>query len=178
MSTNRTEKEQVRVHIRWMIRRDMPEVLEIERQSFEYAWSEEDFLCCLRQRNCIGMVAEHDHKIVGFMIYELHKSRLQILNFAVAPEVRRSGVGAQMVLRLIDKLSQQRRNEILLECRERNLEGQLFFRNQAFRAINVLRCHYDETGEDAYIMQFRLDASEDSLSPFAPQNRISEFDAA
>ena len=83
-----------------------------------------------------------------------------------------------MVLRLIDKLSQQRRNEILLECRERNLEGQLFFRNQAFRAISVLRSHYDETGEDAYIMQFRLDANEDSVSPFAPQNRISEFDAA
>jgi ribosomal-protein-alanine N-acetyltransferase len=42
------------VQIRWMIRRDMPEVLEIERQSFEFSWTEEDFLCCLRQRNCIG----------------------------------------------------------------------------------------------------------------------------
>ena len=179
MITGRTPtRDRVRVHIRWMIRRDMPEVLRSEQDSFDYSWTEDDFLRCLRQRNCIGMVAEHDHKIVGFMIYELHKSRLQILNFAVAPEVRRSGVGSQMVLRLIDKLSQQRRNEIMLECRERNLEGQLFFRNQAFRATNVLRCHYDETGEDAYIMQFRLDASEDALSPFAPQNRISEFDAA
>ena len=44
MSTNRTEKEQVRVHIRWMIRRDMPEVLHTEQESFEFAWSEEDFL--------------------------------------------------------------------------------------------------------------------------------------
>jgi len=58
MSTNRTEKEQVRVHIRWMIRRDMPEVMRTERASFEYAWTEDDFLRCLRQRNCIGMVAE------------------------------------------------------------------------------------------------------------------------
>ena len=48
MSTNRTEKEQVRVHIRWMIRRDMPEVLQTEQESFEYAWTEEDFLRCLR----------------------------------------------------------------------------------------------------------------------------------
>ena len=51
MSTGRTEKEQVRVHIRWMIRRDMPEVLHTEQQSFEFAWTEEDFLRCLRQRN-------------------------------------------------------------------------------------------------------------------------------
>jgi ribosomal-protein-alanine N-acetyltransferase len=66
----------------------------------------------------------------------------------------------------------------MLECRERNLDGQLFFRNQGFRAISVLRSHYDDTCEDAYIMQFRLDASADTMSPFAPQNRISEFDAA
>ena len=29
---------EVNVHIRWMIRRDMPEVLQIERTSFEYPW--------------------------------------------------------------------------------------------------------------------------------------------
>ncbi len=178
MSATREQHAQLDVQIRWLIRRDMQEVLRIESASFEFPWTDEDFLCCLRQRNCIGMVAEHDHKIVGFMIYELHKSRLQILNFAVAPEVRRHGVGKQMVLRLVDKLSQQRRNEIMLECRERNLDGQLFFRNQGFRAISVLRSHYDDTCEDAYIMQFRLDASADTMSPFAPQNRISEFDAA
>jgi len=73
------------VHIRWMIRKDMPEVLEIENSSFEFPWSEDDFIRCLRQRNCIGMVAEHGERVVGFMIYELHKTRLHVLNFAVAP---------------------------------------------------------------------------------------------
>ena len=48
MNTSRTEKELARVHIRWMIRRDMPEVLQTEQESFEYAWTEEDFLRCLR----------------------------------------------------------------------------------------------------------------------------------
>src|SRR5215217_8821257 len=100
MSTGRTEKEQVRVHIRWMIRRDMPEVLQTEQQSFEFAWTEEDFIRCLRQRNCIGMVAEHGERVVGFMIYELHKTRLHILNFAVAPDVRRRAIGRQMIEKL------------------------------------------------------------------------------
>src|SRR4029079_7559263 len=35
--------QQLRVHIRWMIRRDMAEVLEIEAAGFEFPWSEEDF---------------------------------------------------------------------------------------------------------------------------------------
>ena len=43
-------QQQVRVHIRWMIRRDMAEVLDIERQSFEFPWFEEDFIRCLRAR--------------------------------------------------------------------------------------------------------------------------------
>src|SRR6266705_3975060 len=120
ISQARTEKEQARVHIRWMIRRDMPEVLQAEQESFEFAWTEEDFLRCLRQRNCIGMVAERGEKVVGFMIYELHKAKLHILNFAVHPSCRRGGVGAQRVAKLSSKLSSHRRTRITLEVRETN----------------------------------------------------------
>src|SRR6202022_2600936 len=165
MNAGRTEKdkEQARVHIRWMIRRDMPEVLQTEQQSFEFAWTEEDFLRCLRQRNCIGMVAEQGEKVVGFMIYELHKSKLHILNFAVSPACRRGGVGGQMVAKLISKLSNHRRTRITLEVRETNLAAQLFFRSQGFRAVRVLRAYYEDTGEDAFVMQYRFadDTSED-----------------
>jgi ribosomal-protein-alanine N-acetyltransferase len=169
------QQQEVAVQIRWLIRRDMPDVLAIEQTSFEYAWTEEDFLCCLRQRNCIGMVAERDGKIVGFMVYELHKARLRLLNFAVAPEARRQHVGQQMVRRLIDKLSQQRRREIMLEVRETNLAAQLFFRSMGFLALGVLRDRYDDTTEDAYLMRYVLAGAEDDLGIFTPTNRISEF---
>jgi len=175
MSTNRTEKEQVRVHIRWMIRRDMPEVLQTEQESFEYSWTEEDFLRCLRQRNCIGMVAEQGEKVVGFMIYELHKNKLHILNFAVNPGCRRFGVGAQMVAKLISKLSSHRRTRITLEVRETNLSAQLFFRTQGFKALRVLRSFYEDSGEDAYLLQYRL--ADDSGDDFEDTvNRIAQFE--
>ena len=175
MSTGRTEKEQVRVHIRWMIRRDMPEVLQAEQESFEFAWTEEDFLRCLRQRNCIGMVAERGEKVVGFMIYELHKAKLHILNFAVSPSCRRGGVGMQMVAKLISKLSSHRRTRISLEVRETNLIAQLFFRSQGFRAIRVLRSYYEDSGEDAFLMQYKFagDTSEDEDETV---NRISQYE--
>lgn len=149
-----------RVHIRWMIRRDMADVLAIESEGFEFPWCEDDFLRCLRQRNCIGMVAEQDDRVVGFMIYELHKSRLHILNFAVGTQFRRSGVACEMVHKLIGKLSSQRRNRILLEVRETNLAAQLFFRSAGFRAVSVLRGFYEDTPEDAYLMQYRYRGSE------------------
>jgi ribosomal-protein-alanine N-acetyltransferase len=167
-------KQDVCVHIRWMIRRDMMEVLEIESQSFEFPWSEDDFIRCLRQRNCIGMVAEHDERVAGFMIYELHRNRLHILNFAVANEFQRRGVGQQMIDKLVGKLSSQRRNRILLEVRETNLSAQLFFRDLGFRAISVLRDFYDDTTEDAYVMQYRY-KSENQEEPMMPVNRISRM---
>jgi ribosomal-protein-alanine N-acetyltransferase len=64
------------------------------------------------------MVAEHSERVVGFMIYELHKNRLHILNFAVHPDFCRRGVGEQMIRKLVSKLSAQRRSRIMLEVRE------------------------------------------------------------
>lgn len=175
MSTGRTEKEQLRVHIRWMIRRDMPEVLQTEQTSFDYSWTEEDFLRCLRQRNCIGMVAEQGEKVVGFMIYELHKAKLHILNFAVHPGQRRQGIGAQMVAKLISKLSSHRRTRITLEVRETNLPAQLFFRSQGFLALKVLKSFYEDSGEDAFLMQYQLphEASEETDDAV---NRIAQYE--
>ncbi len=152
-----TQKTFVQFNIRWMLRRDMPEVLQAEQMSFEYAWTAEDFLQCLRQSNCIGMVAEHGEKVVGFMIYEFHKSKLYIFNFVVHPTWRRLGVGTKMLARLISKLSIPHRTRITVEVRETNLAAQLFFRRQEFKAVRVLRDFYEDSGEDAFLMEYRLD---------------------
>ena len=166
-------KQQLRVHIRWMIRRDMSEVLAIERESFEFPWFEEDFIRCLRQRNCIGMVAEQGERVVGFMIYELYKTQLHILNFAVSDGVRLRGVGRQMTEKLVSKLSGQRRKRISLEVRETNLGAQLFFKNVGFRATSVLRAYYDDSPEDAYVMQ--LQYQEDAPLGTTQNDRVNRL---
>jgi ribosomal-protein-alanine N-acetyltransferase len=147
------------IHVRGMIRRDMPDVLAIEREAFEFPWSEEDFTRSLRQRTCIGMVAEYADSVVAFMIYELHRTRLHVLNFAVLRSHRRLGIGTQMLRRLIAKLAPERRSRIVLEVRETNLPAQLFFRAAGFRAVTVLRDFYRDSDEDAYLMQFGLEAA-------------------
>lgn len=167
------QKEGVRVHVRWMIRRDMPEVLAIEKSCFEFPWSEDDFIRCLRQRNCIGMVADVDDEVAGFMIYELQKTRLHVLNFAVAAHRRREKIGSRMASKLVAKLSSQRRTRVVLEVRETNLAAQLFFRHLGFRAVSVLRDFYDDTTEDAYLMQFRHRPTEIEVA--APGNRITRL---
>jgi ribosomal-protein-alanine N-acetyltransferase len=154
-----------------MIRRDMPEVLGIEHASFEYPWSEDEFLRVLRQRNCIGMIAEQGERIVGFMIYELHRNRIHVLDFATHPDFRRQGVGKQMIAKLVSKLSSQRRNRIALLLRETNVAAQYFYKTMGFRAVEVVREHFADTGEDAYGMLYHMDES--ILHPPAAVNRIA-----
>lgn len=143
-------------NVRYMNKPDMPHVLDIERESFEFAWTEEDFLSTLRTNNCLGWVCDDGDRIRGFMVYEILKDKLHVLNFAVALWARRRGVGTQMVEKMIGKLSQQRRQRIVLEVRETNLDAQCFFRAMGFEATEVIRGHYEDTAEDAYRFVYEI----------------------
>lgn len=143
------------VSVRFLIPRDMPDVLEIERASFDRPWNEDDFRCGMRQRNCIGLVAERHGEIVGFMIYELQKAKLVLLNLAVAPNARLQWVGHRLVRRLQDKVSQQRRKAIEVTVSDDNLDAHLFLRSQGFKAVAIERGYYED-GEDAYVFRFEV----------------------
>lgn len=145
-----------KAHVRWMIRRDMVRVMEIENESFDYPWDEEAFHRVLRQRTCIGMVAEAGDKVVGYMIYEMHRHRIHLLNFAVCPFHRRAGIGRQLMERLKSKLSWGRRTRINCEIREANLEAHLWFKSHDFRCLSILKEFYDDSTEDAYLFSFGM----------------------
>ncbi len=167
------------VHARWMIRRDMDEVMNIEDESFEYPWGADDFIESLRQKNCTGMVATDnadDNKVLGFMVYVLHKNRIDLLEFAVSPEYCRRGIGTHMMDKLKSKLSSRGIKRLSLSVSERNLRAQLFFRSQDFRAVSILRGYYNDTLEDdAYLMQYRHKPA--VKEPLESQNYLSKLKA-
>lgn len=152
------------VSIRWLIRRDMPQVLSIEEQSFGCPWSEENFATALRQRNCIGIVAtptEEFNTVLGFMLYELHKARLHVLNFAVHQSYRRVGIGTAMIDKLKSKLSPGRRWIARMEVGDWNTPAHLLLKSCEFRATRVLPGFYQPTrdnglasAQDAYEFEF------------------------
>ena len=84
-------------------------------------------------------------------------------------------VGGQMVSKLISKLSSHRRTRITLEVRETNLAAQLFFRQQEFKAVRVLRAFYEDSGEDAFLMEYRFgDEVGEDLEETV--NRIAQYE--
>lgn len=143
------------VHIRWMIRRDMPAVMEIENASFPSPWTEDEFKRTLQDKKCIGMVAEDGEMVAGYMVYELGGHVITLLNFAVHPALRLSGIGTQLIGKLKSKLSYQRRGRIVADVSDANLPAHLFFRHLDFEAVRVLWQH-DIDGGDSYRMVYRL----------------------
>jgi [ribosomal protein S18]-alanine N-acetyltransferase len=145
---------------RWLVRRDMPEVMAIENASFADPWTEEEYLRQLRQRNCIGSVIERteDSKMVGVMIYELHQGRLELVNIAVHPHHRRQGVGTAMLNRLKEKLSQQARRSFDLKVGEQNLRAHLFFQACGMKATEVVRAPFRDSpnNQDGYRFVYQL----------------------
>ncbi len=139
----------MKTSLRWMVRRDFPSVLEIDHDSFDVFWSEEDFLKQLRNRSVIGMVAvDRQEQIVGFMIYRLEKNGYEILRLAVAPDCRRQGVGIAMLDKMADKLSRNHRTRFYMSVPEDNLDAQLWLRDCGIKAIGI--------DEDKYLFEYRL----------------------
>jgi ribosomal-protein-alanine N-acetyltransferase len=150
-----TTKHKIKVALSKMKERDIPGALLVEEASFEFPWTEEDFVKCLdpKDLNCHGKVFYYEGKIIAFMIYKLEDFHIDLINLAIDPNYRRCGIGSQMIANLIERLTWQRWRRLIVEVRETNLTAQLFFRKNKLRAISTLYNHYEHTPEDAYVMQ-------------------------
>jgi len=145
------------LHIRWLLKKDVPVVMAIEQASFVYPWAMHDMTRCLKEPRCFGKVAVEGDQVIGYMVYDLSPGRIQLLNLAVACDCRRQGVGRAMIDHLKHKLGCYNTKRTVLGATvwERNLPGQLFFRACGFRAVAIIRNTWSEEPETAgYLMEY------------------------
>jgi len=137
----------IKLLIRSMIRRDMAEVMEIEYASFSEPWAsgsgmanppENSFVRYLRKRNCLALVAEHNNHVVGYMVFRLCSSRIEILRFAVHPSFRRHKIGSCLIANMQAKLSTRFRKWLVIYVDETLLPMQLLLRSCGLRATAVV----------------------------------------
>lgn len=141
------------VYIRWAILSDIPAMLAIEEASFDDQWTADDFKSCFRDRSVSLQVAERGSEILGFFAYLLRRDRLELLNLAVRPDVRRRGIGRMLLAKIKYKLSQFQRERLALTVGEWNLSAQVFFRTLGFRAVGLRRDYHPQGC--GYRMEFR-----------------------
>ena len=136
-----------------MTRKDIPEVLEIERQSFSIPWTENNFTDALKSSTCMGLVCRRGDCVGGFAVYELRKESIEIMNFAVLNDFRRCGIGSDMFCKLKAKLRGER-NLLRVCIAENDLTGHLFAKKMGFLCTQNVSAKEQEYNVPAYVFEY------------------------
>jgi ribosomal protein S18 acetylase RimI-like enzyme len=147
----------LKVMQRPIIRSDLPALLEIERTNTFSPWTEAEFRSWFTgPGKAIGVVASYGVTPVGYLVYEIGDDAIELKNLAVRPNYQRRAIASQMMARLSGKMVEFNRSRLLATVRDGNLPMHLFLRSHGFRATEVRRGHYPDTGEDGYKFEYLL----------------------
>jgi ribosomal-protein-alanine N-acetyltransferase len=131
---------------------DVPALAEVEHLAFAVPnWPADTFL----RYDCT--VAEIEGRIAAFLVSrqifpgnEMAPPEREILNLAVVPAFRRSGLATQLL-----KLEFQNSAVFLLEVRESNLAARALYERLGFVEISRRKDYYDHPPETAIVMQMK-----------------------
>lgn len=143
----------LRLRIAVMRVEDIPDVHEIERASFPVPWPAYAFRQELEtNRLARYLVARVGGEVVGYGGIWLMVDEAHITTFAVLPAWRRQGIGARLLLALLDLAVELGATVATLEVRLTNMEARRLYARFGFMPVGVRPRYYSDNAEDALIM--------------------------
>jgi [ribosomal protein S18]-alanine N-acetyltransferase len=138
------------VVVRRLAYSDLPAVISIERRSFPTPWSLAMFVLELSKPSGICLAAAAGDQLAGYVVCSRYDQVWHLMNIAVAPEQRGTGVAGQLMRRLIDE--SRGTLPFTLEVRVSNHRAIGMYERFGFRSAGVRPRYYHDNGEDALIM--------------------------
>jgi ribosomal-protein-alanine N-acetyltransferase len=147
---------------RWRIRpaalADAEALAPLERRCFSDPWSVAAFEELLPLSYIVGLVAEQDGAISGYLIAREIAGEAEILNLAVVPEIRRAGLGRRLLAAALDQLRSRGAERVWLEVRESNAPAQALYARHGFTTAGRRKRYYRAPIEDALVLSLDLTA--------------------
>jgi ribosomal-protein-alanine acetyltransferase len=142
---------------------DLDAVLAIQERSPGTAlWSRADYEHVLGG-DFAGWIAESESGIRGFVVARRMADEIEILNLAVATEVRRSNIGTALLRKAMQWGNQGGAHRAFLEVRDTNFAAILFYERNGFLGVGRRRRYYSNPDEDALLLACSI-AAEPSAS--------------
>ena len=158
------------IRTRAMLAGDLDEVVAIEAESYDFPWSMGIFCDCLRVGyHCRVLLL--DERIVGYGIVSTLSCEAHILNLCISREVRRLGLGRELLHGLLGIAAERGIDEVFLEVRPSNRAALALYRSFGFERVGVRHNYYraDAGREDAYVMCAHV-AGMNAADRFLPQS--------
>ncbi len=136
---------------------DIPEVVRIERASFNEEYPRGIFLTFLENNPDTFLVAEYNGRIIGYVMAYLRPDlEGHIMSIAVDPDYRGNGIGSALLTEAIERLINEGARYIGLEVRVSNEKAIRLYESLGFRKLKRIIGYYAD-GEDAYYMLLPAD---------------------
>ena len=121
---------------------------------FSDPWSTQDFTDCVSF--ALFHVAEGEgggDSVAGYVVALDAADEGEILNLAVAPTLRRSGLGRALVEDMLDELVGRGVRQVYLEVRESNAPARALYAAHGFREVGRRKQYYRRPVEDAIVLR-------------------------
>ena len=139
---------------------DVPEVVAIERASYQFPWSDGIFRDCLRV-GYICRVVTVDRQVMGYGVMSVGAGEAHILNVCVAAGFRCRGGGKKLLLCLLERAHAAGMAEAFLEVRPSNTTAIRLYQSIGFEQMGTRRGYYQAVNgrEDAAVLKLGLRAA-------------------
>ncbi len=138
---------------------DLDEIMDIERNAYEFCWTLGIMRDCLRV-GYLCWLYESDGRIEAYGVLSVAAGEAHVLNLCVRKESQGQGLGRKMLRQLIELARRQGAETVLLEVRGSNLAAVRLYHSEGFNEVGVRKDYYpDHHGrEDALILARELGA--------------------
>jgi ribosomal-protein-alanine N-acetyltransferase len=137
--------------IRRLTYADLPQVIAVERRAFPTPWSLAMFVLELSKPSGICLAARRGGRLVGYLVCSRYDTVWHIMNVAVDPDDRRTGIATAMLRELLVRVGDPSAR-FTLEVRRSNTAAIALYEGFGFKAAGMRRRYYQDNGEDAVIM--------------------------
>ncbi|HBE93616.1 MAG TPA: ribosomal-protein-alanine N-acetyltransferase [Gammaproteobacteria bacterium] len=136
---------------------DLPAVMLIEKQAYEFPWTEGIFNDCLRNHyHC--HVYETGNQIIAYAVMSIAVDECHLLNICVSEKFRNQGVGRYVIQSMLDMARRLNMRTAFLEVRSSNTGAYNLYYDLGFNEVGLRRNYYParKGREDAMVLAYEF----------------------
>ena len=142
--------------IRDALEKDIDDLMAIEELCYDHPWPQEAFAQEIEQEEIgIGMVAEDEGHIVGYVTGMVMADEFHIHNIAVHPDYRGQGIGRRLMEAVEEMCTRKEFRRMVLEVRKDNESARQLYLSRGFEAVGIRKDYYGP-GQDAHLYSKQL----------------------
>jgi ribosomal-protein-alanine N-acetyltransferase len=139
-----------------MKKKDLPEVLEIERLCFRQPYSYEIFEQELQIDAANVWVVPYKRRVIAYLDFWMVADEMEMVSIAVHPAFRGMGVATFLLRAMVNHAKKNGLHSIVLDVRVSNAAALYLYEKFSFRTVGLRKRYYSDNQEDALILRREL----------------------